>query len=127
MAETAETRGTSARLGPAFIYKILLAAAGYLPLLYFFSKSWFAMSVITALTICLAFLSTPFRTDLSVHDWRTFYHYPIWIMRAVALAIGYWLFVATPSEIGRFIAVLIYAVLYGIGEYVAWHSKPAAD
>jgi hypothetical protein len=121
------TRGFWAWPGPAYIYELLIAAAIYLPLLYFFNKSWFAMSVITALGICATYISSPWRTDLSAKDWRTFYRYPIWIMRAIALAVGFWLYSSTPSTTGRFISVLVYVVLYVISEYVALRHKRAIE
>ena len=127
MAATVETRGFWAWPGPARIYELLLVAATYLPLLYFFCKSWFAMSVITALTICVSFLSAPFRTDLSAKDWRKFNHGTVWIMRAAALGVGFWLFSATPGNTGRFIAVFAYAVLYVISENAAWRRKRAIE
>jgi hypothetical protein len=46
-------------------------------------------------------------------------------MRTAALGVGFWLFSATPGNIGRFVAVLVYAVLYVISENTVWRRKRA--
>ena len=120
-------RGIWAWPGPAYIYELLIVAVICLPFLLSFSMSGFACSVVTTIGICAMFLSSPFRKDLSAKDWLKFNHVTIWIMRAAALAAGYWLFTTTPGNTGRFIAVFVYAVLYVISENVAWRHKRAIE
>jgi hypothetical protein len=120
---TTDRRGFWTWPGPGRLYEFLLVAAVYLPFLHFFRKSGFAMAAITALTICVTYISAPLRTDMSAEDWSTLNRYTIWVMRAAALAVGYWLFSDTPTMIGRYSAVLAYAVLYVICENAAWRRK----
>jgi|GEM_PF-5160630 len=125
MGATGGTRGIWAWPGPAYIYRWLIVVAFMLPLLHVFGMADFAMSVATALIICASYLSAPFRTDLSAKDWHKFNHGTVWIMRTAALGVGFWLFSATPGNIGRFVAVLVYAVLYVISENTVWRRKRA--
>lgn len=109
--------------GPAYLYEIVLLAAVYLPLLHFFNKSGFAMSVIVAFTICVTYVVATLRTDLSAKDWGTFNHYTVSVMRLIALGVGYWLFFNAPTRIVRYSAVIVYAVLYIFCENAAWRRK----
>ena len=100
-------------------------AAIYLPLFYFFGKSGFAIAVITALTICATFVSAVLRTDLSAEDWKSLNHFSATVIRVAALGTAYWLFSDAPTTVVRYVAVLVYAVLYVFCENAAWRRKGA--
>lgn len=117
------TRGIWAWPGPVYLYEWLLAAIICLPFLSLHGKSEFMWSVATALIVCATYISAAFRTDICTRDWRYFNHGTVWIMRAAALGVGFWLFSATPGNVGRFIAVIVYAVLYVISENMVWRRK----
>jgi hypothetical protein len=125
MGLSAETREIWAWPGPAYLYEWLIVVAFMLPLLHVFGMADFAMSVVTALIICVSYLLALFRTDLSTKDWHKFNHGTVWIMRTAALGVGFWLFSATPGNASRFVAVFVYAVLYVISENMVWRRKRA--
>lgn len=109
--------------GPFYLYEFLIVVAIYFPLLHFYGKSGFAMAVFAALIVCASLLQAALGTEMSAKDWGTFNRYSIWVIRAVAVGVGYWLFVDTQTIIVRSSAVLIYVVLYIVCEIAAWRRK----
>ncbi len=96
--------------------------AVYLPLILIFRESGFAMSVITALTICFTFIIAVLRTDLSADAWKRF-NGAVWVARVAVVYTGYWMFSETPGRVGRYFLVLAFAVLYAFCENAAWRRK----
>ena len=128
MASTVVTRRRDFWMwpGPGRIYEGLLVAAVYVPLLYFFRNSGFAMAFITALTICFTYIRAVMQTDISAEDWKRF-NRSVWVIRVCALATGYWLFSTTQARVARYGVVLAYAVLYAVCESAAWRRKRAIE
>lgn len=108
--------------GPVRGYETLCLIAIYLPLILIFRGSGFAMSVITALTICFTYITAVLRTDLSADNWSRL-NSTVWVTRVAVLTTGYWMFSETPAKVGRYLIVLAFAVIYVLCENAAWRRK----
>jgi nucleoside recognition membrane protein YjiH len=103
-------------------YEVLCFIAIYLPIILIFKGSGFAMSIITALTICYTYVNAVLRTDLSSDNWSLL-RSTVWVTRVAVLATGYWMFSETPAKIGRYVIVLAFVAIYALCENAAWRRK----
>ena len=106
--------------GPADLYVLLLFAAAWAPILLLGRKSNFVMALATTSTVCAGLAYGAVRKEAGI--WNRFV---AWVVRIGAIAAGCWLFAATPSQYGRFIAVGVYAVLYVLCERAVWRRVHA--
>lgn len=102
--------------GPADLYVVLLLGIAAFLVAHFLGKSEFAMALMTALIICFCPAYQTLRRGPA--KWTP---YAAWVVRVGAAAAGYWLFIATPTPVGRFIASAIYATAYVLCDWAAWH------
>ncbi len=101
-------------------------AAVYIPLLYVFRTSEFAMALITALTICFTYVRAVLRKDFGETEWKML-NRSVWIIRICAVATGYWLFSATQVGMTRACTVVAFAILYVVCEHAAWQRKKEVE
>lgn len=100
---------------PADLRVFLFFAVTWLFLSVFAGRSAFVMALATAFTLCANLVYIAHRGDLS--RWT---HYIAWTLRVGAVITAWWLFVATPTLAGGFLAVLLFAGLYTLCERSIW-------
>lgn len=114
-AATGRRSGLWATPRPADLRVFLFVAVTWLFLSVFAGGSAFVMALATALILCANLIYLARRGDLS--RWT---HYVAWALRAGAFVTAWWLFVATPTLAGSFLAVLLFAGLYSLCERSVW-------
>jgi hypothetical protein len=102
--------------GPAQLYLILICAAIWAPISFFGGRSDFSMAMATAVAVCVGVAYQVLQGESG--KWTP---YVAWVVRLGAAITGYWLFIAAPTRTSRFLAVIIYAVVYVICDWTAWH------
>lgn len=100
---------------PADLRVFLFLAVTWLFLSVFVGRSAFVMALATALTLCANLIYIARRGDLT--RWT---HYIAWALRIGAAVTAWWLFVATPTMAGSFLAVILFAMLYTLCERSVW-------
>ena len=103
---------------PADLRIVLFFAVTWLFLSVFAGSSAFVMAIATALTLCANLVYLAHSNNLA--RWT---HYIAWALRAAAVITGWWLFVATPTMAGSFLAVLLFAGLYFVCERGVWRRR----
>lgn len=121
-AATGRRSGLWATPRPADLRVFLFVAVTWLFLSVFAGRSAFVMALATALILCANLLYLARRGDLS--RWT---HYVAWALRLGAVITAWWLFIATPTMAGSFLAVLLFAAVYTVCERSVWRRLRLAQ